>query len=51
MDADQSGPDQVVFYLSFLYHLWVTICHLPFYGVLVEYQKVYPDPGGEKVFK
>ncbi len=40
MDADQSGQDQDVFYLSVLYHVWVTICDLLVHGVLVEYQKV-----------
>ena len=40
MDADQSGHDQDVFYLSVVYHLWVSVCDLLVYGVLVEYQEI-----------
>ena len=51
MDADQSGYDQDVFYLSVVYHLWVAISDLLVYGVLVEYQEVYPGPGRKQVFE
>ena len=40
MDADQSGYDPDVFYLSVVYHLWVAICDLLVHGVLVEYQEI-----------
>ena len=51
MDADQSGYDQDVFYLSVVYHVRVAISDLLVYGVLVEYQEVYPGPGRKQVFK
>ena len=41
MDADQSGYDQDVFYLSVVYHVRVAISDLLVYGVLVEYQEVF----------
>ena len=51
MDADQPGYNQDVFYLPVVHHLWLTICDLLVYGVLAEYQKVYPGTGGKQVFK
>ena len=47
VDADQSCKDQVVLYLLILYHLWFTVCYISLYGVLAEYQEVYPDTWGQ----
>lgn len=40
VDADQSGYNQVIFYLPVVYHLWVSVCDLLVYGVLVKYQEI-----------
>ncbi|MGB4848459.1 MAG: hypothetical protein WBP41_11105, partial [Saprospiraceae bacterium] len=40
MDEDQSRPDQALFYLCFLRHLWLSICPLPRHGFLAEYPEI-----------
>jgi len=51
VDEDQSSKDQVVFYLPVLYHLRLSLRHLPLYGVLAEYQKIYTDSGSRQGIK